>query len=106
MSDNKRKHPRFSCALETIYYSESGNSADDEERLYFPGTITNKSNHGIGLRVNYQHTANEIIWFEGLIEGGQPRPAKVCWVSNNDTDPDNSDFLMGVEFADEDKVLI
>jgi hypothetical protein len=100
MSDDKRQYPRFPSALETIYFTEIY-TQDGDERMYFPGTITDKSAGGIGLRVNYQHETDERIWLEGLGTHNKPLPARVCWISTNDKD--SEDYLMGVEFVLEEE---
>lgn len=99
MDDDKRKHRRFPSTVETIYFTEFSTHQGDE-RLYFPGTIIDKSVGGIGLRVSYQHEPNDRIWLEGIGIPNQPLPARVCWISSNGSI--NEEFQMGVEFVIED----
>ena len=100
MIDDKRQHHRFPSTLETIYFTELV-THNGEERMYFPGTIIDKSAGGVGLRVSYQHETDDRIWLEGVGTPSRPLPGRVCWVSNND-DSNNEEFLMGVEFVFED----
>ena len=99
MDDDKRKHRRFPSTLETIYFTEFSSHQGDE-RLYFPGIITNKSVGGVGLRVSYRHEPNDRIWLEGIGIPNQPLPARVCWISSNDSIIE--EYQMGVEFVIED----
>jgi len=103
MSDDKRLHARFPTTLETIYFTEI-NTAQGDERMYYPGTIIDKSARGAGLRVNYRHEPEDKIWLEGLGTPDQPLPARVCWVSNHG---DNTEeYRIGVEFAFDDDTLL
>jgi len=95
MSNDKRQHPRMPSSMETIYFTELSTPQGDE-RMYYPGTIVDKSNGGIGLEVNYQHQTDDKIWLEGLGTPEKPMPARVCWVSSNGID--TNDYRIGVEF--------
>ena len=103
MNKDKRQHPRFLSSLETIYFTEI-NTPQGEERMYYPGTITDKSAGGVGLRVNFQHQTNDKIWLEGLGTTNKALPARVCWISTNN--PDSDEYLMGVKFSFEDEILV
>jgi len=98
MSNDKRQHPRIPSSLETIYFTELSTSQGDE-RMYYPGTLIDKSHGGIGLRVNYRHNINEKIWLEGLGAPEKPLPGRVCWVSSNGNNAD--EYRIGVEFIQE-----
>lgn len=105
MSDDNRQQPRFPSSLETIYFTEASN-LKGEERMYYPGTITDQSTSGIGLRVSYQHTPDDLIWLEGMVgleKPNRPRPAHVRWVSSHGINSD--EYRMGIEFAPTDKTL-
>lgn len=106
--DDNRQHPRFPSSLETIYFTESSN-LKGEDRMYYPGTITDQSAHGIGLRVSFQHSPNDLIWLEGLtglvgLEAlEKPRSAHVRWVNSHGMNSD--EFNMGIEFVVADETL-
>lgn len=77
--DDKRRHPRFSTHLETIYFSaELG-----DERMYYPGVIISRSRDGLGMDVNFPHEISDNIWLEGLEGIPSPIKATVQWSSQH-----------------------
>jgi len=92
MSIEKRRYPRESTLIETIYFTE--HPIDDEPgRMHYPGTIVNISSGGVGLVANYPHQINDRLWMEGIGKVKSPILGLVRWVSNN---IDN--YNMGVQF--------
>lgn len=95
MNHDKRKHSRSAVSLETIYFTK-GLGANNAEHMYYPGTITNTSDDGIGLRANHPHALNDQIWLDDLTIANRPRLATVRWVNNNDSN--DNEYLIGLEF--------
>lgn len=98
MRNNQRKHPRFPTSLETIYFTEA-KSGNINERMYYPGKITNKSKGGVGMMVNYPHKIQDELWLEGMGWTNVPIPGQIRWVNEAD---ENEEFLVGIEFAMQD----
>lgn len=92
MPIEKRRYPRESTRVETIYFTE--HLIDDEPgRMHYPGTIVNIGNGGVGLVVNYPHQLNDRLWMEGIGEVKSPILGSVRWISNN-----MDKYSMGVQF--------
>jgi len=86
-----RKYPRATTSEETIYFSRQ---EDDSERIHYLGTITNTSQEGVGMRVNFPHQPEDELWLEGLDGFSQAKPSTVRWCK--DIGPES--FEIGLQF--------
>ena len=91
MSIDHRKYPRVSISEETIYFSKQ---EDDSERIHYMGTITNTSQGGVGMRVNFPHQPDDVLWVEGLDGHSTSQASTVRWVKGIDAES----FEIGLQF--------
>lgn len=95
MSKEKRLHPRFPTSLDTIYFRED--PANGNDRMYFPGTVVNKSNGGIGMVVSFPHELSHELWLEGLGLNRDPISGSVCWITKGAA---ADQYHVGIEFSE------
>jgi len=91
MNINQRKYPRTAAAEATIYFSRQ---EDESERIHYMGTITNTSQGGIGMRVNFPHQPEDELWLEGLDGFSKAQAGTVKWVKDIDLEI----FEIGLQF--------
>ena len=91
MSIDHRRYPRVSTSEATIYFSKQGG---DSERIHYMGTITNTSQGGIGMQVNFPHQSDDLLWIEGLDGHSNAQVSTVKWVK----DIDSESFEIGLQF--------
>ena len=102
MTIEQRLHPRIPMQEDTIYFSvistdtpqPNGNSEID--RIHYPGTITDISRGGVGMRVSSPHHLGEEIWLEGIEGNNAPRPGRIRWMSH---DEGSDQFNIGIQLA-------
>ncbi len=89
--NDKRKHPRQTIRREIFYFLEEEGTTTSK-RVYYRGTIIDRSARGLGLLVTYPHRPRERLWFEALERDGEPRAACIRWVQDR-----QGRYGMGVE---------
>ena len=76
---DKRRHPRQRADLDIFYYTEV-RSGDGTSRVYYPGTIVDTSEQGLGILTSCPHQLEERLWFETLDKHRRPVAGHVRWV--------------------------
>jgi len=99
MQDEQRKDRRVKTHLETIYFIETKTDVG-YERLYYPGLIVDKSQGGLGINVQNEHSINDYIWLEGLGVSADPQQACIRWINAISENAD--EFRIGVEMLTAD----
>lgn len=95
MPQEKRKYPRFPTSLDTIYFREDPDNHND--RMYFPGTIVNQSNGGVGMVVSFPHEPSHELWLEGLGLGENPIAGLVRWIVKGAA---ADQYHLGIQFSE------
>lgn len=90
---DKRRHPRRRANLNIFYYTEVHGSSGTS-RVYYPGTIVDKSKQGLGIVTSHPHQPDERLWFEALDKDRRPIAGRVRWVEGS-----GSKYHLGVELS-------
>ncbi len=89
----KRRHPRRHAHLDVFYYTEVSDSGETR-RVYYPGTIIDTSQGGLGVLTGHPHRLQEQLWFEALGKDKQAVAGEVRWIEGSD-----SKYHLGVELS-------
>ena len=94
MSLEQRRYARQATQEDTIYSSMDATGMEPQ-RVYHPGTIINKSEGGVALRVATPHRIGELLWLEGVNGFDDARSAAVKWIQELESE---EVFEVGVQF--------
>lgn len=79
MPNEQRRHTRHTTN-EDIIYSSIDVSGAIPQRIYHPGTLINKSQGGIAMRVTNSHKIDDTLWLDGIEGFSSTRLAAIRWV--------------------------